>query len=72
MLPINLTPEEVKSITGFIKFSAQIRWLRANGFIVLERADGKPVISRSHFELKMGGIFGQSKQKEHQPNLGAI
>lgn len=72
MSPIYLTFEEIKGITGYIKSSAQIRWLRMNGFTILLRADGKPLLSRAHFELKMGGLSNSSKQQDYQPNLGAI
>ena len=72
MEPINLTAEEIQEITGRRMPSAQIRWFRKNGFTVLPRADGKPLISRAHFLSKMGGLVGLSKQKDYQPNLGAI
>lgn len=72
MTKINLSPIEIQEITGRIKSSAQIRWFRMNGFTVLQRADGKPLISRAHFEIKMGGFLNRSKQKEYTPNLGAI
>lgn len=72
MSPIYLTIEEVKGITGRVKASAQIRWLRQQGFTVLQRADGVPLISRAHFESKMGGLLGLSKSKEYEPNYGAI
>ncbi len=47
---ITLTYKELKAITGRVKSSAQIKWLRKHGFTVLPRADGKPLVSRNHFE----------------------
>ena len=72
MNPINLTPEEIQDITGRRMASAQVRWFRKNGFTVLQRADGKPLICRAPILAKMGGLVGLSKQKDYQPNLGAI
>ena len=69
---IYLTAEELKGITGYSTPSAQVRWLQMNGFTVLLRGDGKPLISRAHFEIKMGGFLNPTKQQEYQPNLGAI
>jgi len=73
MTPINLTLDEIKEVTGRIKPSAQLRWFRQMGFTVLTRADGKPLISRAHFEAKMSGfIGGPSKAQEYEPNYGAL
>lgn len=69
---IYLTLDEIKGITGRIKSVAQIRWFRQNGFTVLQRADGMPLISRAHFEVKMGGFQAGSKSQNYQPNLGAL
>ncbi len=71
MLPINLTPVEVIAVTGRIKPSAQLRWFQQMGFVVLLRADGKPLVSRAHFEAKMGGAAG-SKPQTYTPNFGAL
>ena len=72
MSPINLTTQEIIDITGRSKPSAQIRWLQRLGFTVLQRADGKPLISRAHFEFKMGGTSDRSKAQTYEPNFGAI
>lgn len=72
MSPINLTLQEIRDITGRCKPSAQIRWLQSMGFTVLKRADGKPLISRAHFELKMGGSVERTKTQTYEPNFGAI
>ena len=72
MLPIYLTIEELKEITGRVKASAQIRWLRSQGFTVLPRADGRPLVSRNHFEAMMGGQHYQSKAEVHEPDFSAL
>lgn len=71
-MKINLTKDELIEITGRVKATAQIKWLRQNGFTVLQRADGLPLISRTHFELKMGGVPGRSKSSDWKPNLEAL
>lgn len=72
MLPIYLTIEELKEITGRVMASAQIRWLRSQGFTVLARADGRPLVSRNHFEAMMGGQHYQSKAQVHEPDFSTL
>lgn len=72
MGPINLTAKELRDVTGRRMASAQVRWFRKNGFTVLQRADGKPLISRAHFEIKMDGLPGNPKSKEYEPDYGAL
>ena len=55
MLPIYLTAQELQGITGFVKASAQVRSLRQMGFQFVLRADGSPLVSRTHFEKLLGG-----------------
>ena len=72
MLPIYLTIEELKEITGRVKASAQIRYLRSQGFTVIPRADGRPLVSRNHFEAMMGGQHYQSKAEIHEPDFSSL
>lgn len=72
MEPINLTVQELIEITGRVKASAQLRWLRQNGFTALLRADGRPLVSRSHFQAKMDGLAPGTKPKVYQPDFGAL
>ncbi|MBL4573846.1 MAG: DUF4224 domain-containing protein [Gammaproteobacteria bacterium] len=72
MLPINLTSDELKEVTGRQKSTAQLRWLRRNGFTALLRADGIPLVSRAHFEAKMGGYLPGTKPQNFEPNYGAL
>lgn len=72
MKPINLTIEEIREVTGRVNASAQIRWLQQMGFTVLRRADGKPLISRAHFEAVMGSERSRAKTKKYEPNFGAL
>lgn len=68
-----LTSQEIQEITGRQKSSAQIRCLQQMGFVVKPRADGKPIVSRAHFEECMGVKSGTSPPKQNpQPDFGAI
>lgn len=72
MLPIYLTIEELKEITGRVNATAQIKWLRSQGFTVLLRADGRPLVSRNHFEAMMGGQHYQSKAQVYEPDFSTL
>ena len=69
---LTLAFEELKSITGRVKASAQIKWLRRNGFTVLPRADGKPLVSRNHFETIMNGHVSVSRNKLIEPDYSSL
>jgi hypothetical protein len=49
-----LTREEIEALTGRIRPSAQIRWLRQNGLETLRRADGQPLVLRAALIRKLG------------------
>lgn len=72
MNSIFLTVDELAGITGFIKSSAQLKWLRQNGFTALKSKNGRPIVSRAHFEAKMGGLLPGTKPQSFEPNFGAI
>ena len=72
MASISLTRKELRKITGRVNPVSQYRWFQKNGFTVLIRADGHLVVSRAHFESKMGGLLPGSKQQNYEPNLGAL
>lgn len=69
---IFLSQEEIQQITGFKRSFAQVRWLQENGFEVKIRADGSPLVSRSHFELIMGGIIPADNGRACEPDFSAI
>jgi len=69
LVSICLTIDELREITGRVKHSAQVRWLRRHGFNFKLRADGMPLVSRSHFEAVMGGHGSPTKAPEHQPDF---
>lgn len=49
-----LSEDQVKELTGLKQPSAQIGWLRDNGFVFRVGADGKPKVAASHFDKVMG------------------
>jgi hypothetical protein len=72
MQTINLTIEEIQQVTGRVKPCAQLRWFKQNGFTAKVRADGRPLVSRAHFESMMGGNTAASTQTDYELDLGAI
>ena len=72
MLPIYLTAEELKGITGYVTAAAQIRWLRLNRFFYVVRADGKPLVSRDHFQLRMGGLITPEQINAFEPDFRSL
>ncbi len=67
-----LTIEELIEITGREKASAQFRWFRSQGFTVLSRADGRPLVSRYHFESMMGGLHHSTKPQVFEPDFSSF
>ncbi len=67
-----LSQEELILITGRVKASAQIRYLRSQGFTVIPRADGSPLVSRTHFEVIMGGGHYSTKPQNSEPDFSSF
>jgi hypothetical protein len=47
-----LTAEQLAELTGYRKPALQRRWLANNGYSFDVRGDGKPVVSRAHYEAR--------------------
>ncbi|MDH3645956.1 MAG: DUF4224 domain-containing protein [Gammaproteobacteria bacterium] len=47
---IFLTADELGELTGYQRPALQRRWLAENGYSFDVRADGKPIVSRAHYE----------------------
>ena len=68
-----LTEHELVGITGKVRPSAQLRWLRSEGFIAKRRADGSVLVSRRHYEEVMGGANSAARdRRKRTPNFGAL
>lgn len=62
-----LTPEEVASLTGYQKPSAQIKWLTAERFGFVIGGDGHPKVLRDVVLSRLGSV--KSSRKEPQLRL---
>ena len=67
---ILLTDEEVRDLTGYSRPSAQIRWLRRQGWRFTVNALGKPAIAVAEFNRRMVGNGGAITQQE--PDWNAL
>ncbi len=56
-----LTQSELREITGYVKPSLQCRWLARNGYSFDVRADGRPAVSRAHYESRQAGASRQQR-----------
>jgi hypothetical protein len=63
-----LTPTDISQLTGYTRASAQIRWLRRNGWRFNVNALGEPVVATAEFNRHMVG--GRAPAQE--PDFGAI
>jgi len=61
--PIYLLPAEIEQITGYQQPARQLRWLTDNGLMHKKRADGTPLVARSHFNKVMGGFDPSAQEK---------
>ena len=65
-----LTPAEVADLTGYVKPSAQTRWLSETGIPFLVGGDGKPKVLRRLVMERLGYKFdGQPVRREPQLRL---
>lgn len=60
----HLTDAEINAICdGLSQPAAMIRYLRHAGFTVLEKPNGRPLVSRAHFDDVMAGKPAQTPPK---------
>jgi hypothetical protein len=50
-----LAPSEIKALTGYVRASAQVRWLRRHGWRFTVNALGDPVVALAEFNRKLVG-----------------
>jgi hypothetical protein len=65
-----LTPEELQRLTGYIRSSAQIRWLRRNGWRFTVNGLKEPIVAVAESERKL--VSGQGMSKQYEPKFGAL
>jgi Domain of unknown function (DUF4224) len=64
-----LSQEDRKAVTGYTRYSAQLRWLRRNGWRVTVNGLGEPVVAVAEMRRHLVGGSGQRSQ---EPDYGAI
>ena len=64
MEKIILTREEIETITGRKRYTAQSRQLAKMGIEHRLNAAGEPIVSRQHFEQVMGVVSDSKANKE--------
>ena len=50
-----LSPSQIHRLTGYIRPSAQVRWLRRNGWKVTVNALGEPIVALAEFNRHQVG-----------------
>lgn len=55
-----LTNEEIEILTGKVKKTAQIDWLKKNGWQYVQNSCGAPVVGRYYCRDKMGLTTGEA------------
>jgi hypothetical protein len=57
-----LPRSEIKTLTGYVRSSAQVRWLRAHGWRFTVNALGEPVVAQAEFNRRLvGGRTAQTQ-----------
>jgi hypothetical protein len=66
-----LAEPDVRNLTGYARPSAQVEWLRRNGWRFAINALGKPVIALAEFNRRMvGGVHRTLATQD--PDWGAL
>jgi hypothetical protein len=60
---------EINRLTGYVRPSAQVRWLRRNGYRLTVNALGEPVVAAAEAARK---LVGGSSNVTQEPNFEAI
>lgn len=63
-----LSPDDLSALTGYIRASAQVRWLRRHGWRFTVNALGRPIVALAEFNRHLVG--GRAVGRE--PDFGAI
>lgn len=70
--PIYLTEQEIRGLTGKIRYKAQLRALKGMGIDAKERPDGSLAVSRLAYERAMGGLPAVHQQRDEEPDFDAL
>lgn len=67
-----LTAAELAELTGYVRPSAQVRWLRARHWRFELNAAGHPRVARAYLEKRMVAREGAGAVESASPDFGAI
>lgn len=67
-----LTRDEIAELTERKTKSAQIAWLKVNGFHFVIGANGHPRVLREYVASRMGGHRPQNTKASLEPNWSAL
>jgi hypothetical protein len=65
-----LTSQEMQRLTGYVRSSAQIRWLRKNGWRFTVNGLREPIVAVAESERKL--ISGSATTRQSEPNFEAL
>jgi len=65
-----LTTQEIQRLTGYVRPSAQMRWLRKNGWRFTVNGLREPIVAVAESERKL--VSGDGMTRRHEPNFGAL
>jgi hypothetical protein len=69
MSTATLPDADIVTLTGYVRGSAQVRWLRRHGWRFSVNALGHPVIATAEWSRKM---IGGSSTQQLEPNWNAL
>jgi hypothetical protein len=64
-----LSDADIAALTGYVRASAQVRWLRCHGWRFSVNALGHPVIAMAEWSRKM---IGGSATEQQEPDWGKL
>jgi hypothetical protein len=64
-----LTPDELETLTGYTWPAKQRQWLTRHGWLFEIASNGRPVVTRSYAESRLGAL---PATKTWMPNLSAL
>jgi hypothetical protein len=65
---MSLTEADLERLTGYVRPSAQVRWLRRQGWKFTVNALGKPIVAIAEYNRRMVG----GRSVAQQPDFGAL
>ena len=63
-----LTPADLERLTGYVRHSAQVRWLQRHGWRFTVNALGEPVVALAEFNRRLVG----GRVTTQEPNWEAM